>query len=44
MNNFRSTAGRSLIFLNHVEAEGRALVRCLAVDEDPEGTKHVRVI
>lgn len=43
-NNFRSTAGSTLIFLNHVEAEGQALVRYLAVDEDPEGTEHVWVI
>lgn len=41
MNNFRNTAGCSLIFLNHVKAEGRTLVRCLVVDEDPEGTGHV---
>lgn len=41
MNNFSSTAGSSLISRHRVAAEGRALVRCLAADEDPEGTVHV---
>lgn len=36
MNNLGSTAGCTLIFLDHIEAEGRGLVRCLVVDEDPE--------
>lgn len=38
---FTGTAGSPLIFLDQVEAEGRTLVRCLELDEDPEGTKHV---
>lgn len=39
-----STSGHSLIFVNRVAAAGQASVRCLAVDEDPEGTEHVWVI
>ncbi len=38
----RGPAGGTLIALNHVKAEGRALVRYL--DEDPGGTEHVWVI
>lgn len=34
-------AGSSFVSLSHLAAEGRALVRCLVVDEDPEGTEHV---
>ena len=41
VNHFRCPARNTLIFVNHAEAEGRALVRYLAEDEDPEGTGHV---
>lgn len=44
VNNFRNIAGCSLIFLNHVPAQGRPLVRCLAGYGDPEGTEHGWVI
>lgn len=38
---WRNVVRYCLIFLTHGEAEGRTLVRCLAADEDPEGTEHV---
>lgn len=31
------------MFLDQVEAEGPGLIRCLALDGDPEGTEHVGV-
>ena len=39
--NVEGAAGCSLMFLNHVEVVGRALVRCPVLDEDPGGTEHV---
>lgn len=37
----RGRAVSTLKCVTHVEDEGRALVRCLLVDEDPGGTQRV---